>query len=353
MEAYKQRISELFVKYSLYALVIVFVALVILGIGYLAVPIFLSLLLYYIFVGIVDTTESYGYGRVSGIIIVFLILGVLTYVLSAFVFPPVFEQLQPLLGNWEQENSLEPKYKYVNLSISIQLGETLTEWSKNYTPQDFLKKGLDYAFSFLKNILDFLPTLLSYMILTPIITFFLLLDAKGFRKTLISVVPNRFFEMALMVIYKVNEQITNYLKSLVIQGVIMTFVVGIGFWIVGLEHGWAFALFVGVANSIPYLGPLLGAIPSVIYVLVFAGGYPSVWAVLGCIGIGQLIDNVFTQPAIIAKSVSLHPIEVLIGIAVFGQFLGIPGMFIAVPAVSILKVLISILFKSLREHKLL
>jgi len=107
----------------------------------------------------------------------------------------------------------------------------------------------------------------------------------------------------------------------------------------------------GLANMIPYLGPLIGLGAALIVSLATSGGWNMVVQVAIVFLFVQLIDNILVQPTVVAKSVDLHPLVVIIAVMVGSQIWGIIGMLIAVPLTGILKVSCQTVYASLQTYR--
>jgi hypothetical protein len=109
-----------------------------------------------------------------------------------------------------------------------------------------------------------------------------------------------------------------------------------------------YALFIGIlagmANLIPFLGPIIGGIPAIIVSIIDTGSFSGVLPIIVAFAVIKLIDDVIVQPIVVSKSVELHPVTVIISIFAGGHVAGILGMIVAVPLVSIVKVSASILY---------
>jgi predicted PurR-regulated permease PerM len=121
--------------------------------------------------------------------------------------------------------------------------------------------------------------------------------------------------------------------------------------IIGVYYALPLGLLAGLANVIPYLGPLIGIVCSSIVALATGGGLAMVAKVIAMFLIIQLIDNVLIQPTMVAKSVELHPLVVLFVIMVGSQLMGIVGMLIAVPLTGIAKVSGQTIYKGIRQYR--
>jgi predicted PurR-regulated permease PerM len=347
-----EQLSAVILRISFFALITLTILIGLVGIKFLAIPILISGIHFYIFHPVVDHLESRGVPRWSTILLIFAVLISFAYWFLAFYIPASFDSAQPIISEWSSKMD-DPNFQLLDLDKLPITSQNPELWKKIIKPEAVGKLITSSLASFLQELVILIPTFISWMIIIPIISFFLLLDANLIYKTMISFIPNRFFEMFLMVFYKTNEQITSYLKSLVIQCGIMAVIASLGFYLVGVDHFFLFGFFLGIANSVPYIGPLLGVIPPVIFTLLFPEMSPRIGPLLGVVGIAQLVDNAIVQPVVIANAVSLHPLVIMIGIAVGGNFFGIFGMLLAIPVISILKVTISILYQSLKENQII
>ncbi|TGN20707.1 AI-2E family transporter [Leptospira idonii] len=345
-------ISELILRIAFFVLVGLTILIGVIGIKFLAVPMLVSGIHFYLFHGIVDHLESRGVPRSITILFIFGIITGFGYWLLTFYLPSLFDKAQPIIAEWSLKMA-DPDFQILDFNELPIVSRNPELWKKIFKPEEIAILITVSLEDFMKEMVLMIPTFLSWMIIIPIISFFLLLDATLIYKTLISFIPNRFFEMFLMVFYRTNQQITSYLKSLAIQCGIMAVVASLGFYLIGVKFFFLFGCFLGIANSIPYLGPLLGAIPPILFSFLFPEMSPSLASIAGVVVVAQLIDNAIVQPVVIANAVSLHPLAILIGIAVGGNFFGIFGMLLAIPVLSILKVTIGILYQSLKEHQII
>jgi len=134
---------------------------------------------------------------------------------------------------------------------------------------------------------------------------------------------------------KINVIFLNFIVSKLLQSVIM-FVVGLAVLVpIGIPLAPLIALFIAVTNMIPYFGPYIGAIPSVILVF-FYKPIMALWVILYAIGV-QILDNVIISPKIMSDQMGISPLLVIAGVTVGGTLGGILGMFLGVPIIAVLK----------------
>lgn len=185
------------------------------------------------------------------------------------------------------------------------------------------------------------------LILTPIITFFLLRDYRHTRNRLITLMPNHSFEKGVLIYFQVTRQLQRYMRGVLIQSGIIAVLASIGFYIIGLDMALLFGLLCGVLNLIPYVGPLLSAIPPLL--VVMGGGHVEVYTLINVVAVVlvvQALDNLVVVPAFIASTVDLHPLLVMLGVIVAGSLFGFWGMLLGIPFMAASKILLRDLYRA-------
>lgn len=175
------------------------------------------------------------------------------------------------------------------------------------------------------------------------LTFFLLNSGRQMKKAFIQIVPNRFFEVALVLIQGLDRQLGDYLRSRLIQTIILSIVAAIGYWILGLRFAILIGIIAGLANLIPYIGPFIGAIPAIIVVFLGGSRFGLGWSLLAVIILTlmiQIIDNAVITPLVIGKSVELGPVTTIVVVLLGEQLLGLIGLLMAVPIAAMCKLII-------------
>ena len=192
---------------------------------------------------------------------------------------------------------------------------------------------------------------LTFAVIVPFVAFFFLKEGRRLTRCLIALVPNAYFELCLNLMYQANKQIGNYIRGQLLAVLVVSVLSISGLSIIGVYYALPLGLLAGLANVIPYLGPLIGIVCSSIVALATGGGLAMVAKVIVMFLIVQLIDNVLIQPTMVAKSVELHPLVVLFVVMVGSQLMGIVGMLIAVPLTGIAKVSGQTIYKGIRQYQ--
>lgn len=173
-----------------------------------------------------------------------------------------------------------------------------------------------------------------WLLLIPAVSFFLLRDYRSLRNALISLAPNQIFEKSLMIYHKVASQLELYVRSVMLQSLIMAAVTGIGFALIGLPMAPLLGILAGVFNLIPYVGPLLGLVAPLLVALSLGTDPGLLVATVSVVVVGQLNDNLVVVPTILARAANLHPLIALLAIIVAGNLFGLPGMVFALPVLA-------------------
>ncbi|MCD6526288.1 MAG: AI-2E family transporter [Desulfuromonas sp.] len=180
----------------------------------------------------------------------------------------------------------------------------------------------------------------SLMVLVPIFSFFFLRDGNNIMRGLVSLAPNRYFEMAHDLSFLVSRQMAQFIRGRIIEAAIIGAVVTIGLSLTDIRYAPLLGLFAGITNLIPYVGPIVGMVPGILIAAVDLGiGGQLWWIVLLYIVIAQVIlDNFILIPVLISRVANLHPLLVILAIVMGGRLYGVIGMIIGVPIASAFKI---------------
>lgn len=191
------------------------------------------------------------------------------------------------------------------------------------------------------------------------ITFFLLFEKGNVRKKIIALIPNRYFEVSISAIYKIERLLSNYLLGLLLQIISVFTILSFCLLLFGVNYAVTIGIFAAVANVIPFVGPLIGAVFGIIVGISTApaealAGNGYLWLsgqIFLSFVITQIIDNVILQPIIFSKSVKAHPLEIFISVFAGATLGGVPGMLAAIPAYTVIRVSFLEIRKGFREYK--
>jgi predicted PurR-regulated permease PerM len=194
-------------------------------------------------------------------------------------------------------------------------------------------------------------SLLLGFVMTPFVMFFILKDGRIFKKYFISLVPNRYFEFTLDLMYKMEVQLGNYLRGQFIDAVVFGVLATATLWALNVPYFVVIGCFAGLANLIPFVGPLVGALAALIAVVLEQGNITRGAYVILAFAILKLVDDFVIQPLAVGRHVDLHPMVVAIAIIVGGHLFGILGMLLVVPCLGFLKVVLEESIDTYRRYR--
>lgn len=295
---------------------------------------------------IVDFFENRGIERLLAVILLFTAIIFLIVLGIEFLAPVVSHEVDQMSAALQTQSSDDLIQKFQQ-----SLGKAIPLLS-NPMIQAEIKGQLD---ALLQKSLTMLIGMLSgvvNMVMLGFITFFFLKDGRRMKKTVVSWVPNRYFEMALIILHKTAQRLGSYLRGQLVVAAIVGALSIIALYLLNIRYFFFIGVMAGLANMIPYFGPLVGAIPAMIIALLDNGSIGPVAAVAVAFASIQLFENVLVSPFIVSKSVELHPLTVIVVILIGGQLLGIFGMLMAVPIASIIKVSAKELYWGVRNYRI-
>lgn len=182
--------------------------------------------------------------------------------------------------------------------------------------------------------------LLIYMILVPLMVFFMLKDKELFLKSISNILPKER-RLITQVGEEMNLQIANYIRGKVIEILIVGGVTSAAFTLMDLRYSLLLGVLVGFSVLIPYIGAAVVTIPVAIVALFQFGVTPEFWYLMLVYSIIQALDGNLIVPVLFSEAVSLHPLYIIIAVLVFGGMWGFWGVFFAIPLATLVKAVIS------------
>ena len=209
-------------------------------------------------------------------------------------------------------------------------------------------------FSLGQTFLQELPSMVKetflILLLAPFFAYFLVKQELGLTRSLFVLVPNHIFEMILSLHYKINKQISLFVRARLLEAGLVGLFVGTGLALVGFPFAVLLGIFASLTNLIPYVGPVIGGIPILLVALVNDYETSHVLLIMGIVVFSQILDSAVLIPILLARIVNLHPLTVIVIIIAGGQFMGVLGMIISIPLVNALKVSAMTVYNHISEN---
>jgi predicted PurR-regulated permease PerM len=177
-----------------------------------------------------------------------------------------------------------------------------------------------------------------WLVLIPILSFFLLKDADSFRRSALQMLPrgrwrwrgDEFFQ-------DVNSTLAAYTRAQLTACLFIGGVCAGGFYIIGLPSPLVLGLIAGLFEFVPLVGPLLIAVIAAL-IAIFHSGFSAALAALIFLGVLRILQDYVVYPRLIGHGVHLHPLAIIVAILSGAELAGVAGVFLAIPVVAVLTV---------------
>ena len=303
---------------------------------------FASVAVSYLLGPMVDGFRDQGVPPVVAILISYALIVTLLLAFALLIFPLLYEEFSGILF------SLPRYYDYL-----------LSFWAryvKDTSVMDFLgaigleEKFVSYAEAWSGNmaqrslaLLAALPKFALYLILIPVIAYYLLRDKNEILGKLLLSFPPRFRVTVTTLGSQINEVLWGFLRGNVVIALLVAVLTVAGLMLLKLRYAAALGVLYALFDMIPYFGPVLGAIPVVVIALI--QGDCNLLLVLFALFAVQQIENFFLSPKILGNQVGLHPVSVILLVLIGGYCGGIFGMVLVIPFAAVAKVVLVYLYR--------
>ncbi len=187
------------------------------------------------------------------------------------------------------------------------------------------------------------------VLLVVVLSFYLVLDGKRIRNSIVSIAPKRSMKHVLLFEDALNRVVGNYIRGQLTLAAIIGILAGLGCYMLGLNN---FALIIGVLaflfETIPMVGPALASIPAILISLLLPAPFPRSYEILVYFIVIQMIESNILGPRIVGHAVGLHPVASILALIVGAQLFGAFGALLATPIVAAFWVVITSLYRSVR-----
>ncbi len=291
---------------------------------------------------IINWFEGRKIPRAAGILIIYASVFLVVSMITVLIIPPIREQIQQLSKSF-------PIY-YDQIAENFGDFEIKTDVSKSIQSNiQSLGAGFsDYTTSVYNTILSLFGGVFTF-IMVLVLTFYFLVKKDGFEHFIESVTPAKHQKYAIDIFNQIQDKLGFWLRAqLFISFVIFLFTL-VGLSILDVRYALILALIAGITEVIPFVGPIIGAIPAV-FIAFLDSPVKGFLVVIMYIVIQQLEGNVIV-PKVMQKAVGLNPIVVIIVILLGAKLAGVLGALLSVPVAVAVMVVAQNLF-GMPEHVL-
>ncbi|WP_137135180.1 AI-2E family transporter [Rhizobium sp. FKY42] len=262
------------------------------------------------------------------VVVVPLIIGQFSQ--FAQVLPDYVTQLQQLIAN--PENSYLPKWMVTQIQNAKQNFSGLMSEGAG-----FIGGLLNQLWNSGKTLID----VISLLVVTPVVAFYILLDWDRMVEKVDSWVPRDQVHTIRQLAREMDNAVSGFIRGQGSLCLILGIYYAVGLSLVGLNFGLLIGFVAGMISFIPYIGSLVGLILAVgVALMQFWPDYGWIIATMAVFFSGQFIEGNILQPKLVGSSVGLHPVWLMFALLAFGAMFGFVGLLIAVPAAAMIGVLV-------------
>ncbi len=180
------------------------------------------------------------------------------------------------------------------------------------------------------------------LVLLPIITYFALIEGPGWVSAMVRVCPGRHVEKVVSLVYQIDEVLGSYIRGLMLDCLCFGSVTWLALTFLRLDYALEVAVFAGIVNVVPYLGPFSTGIVAAALAFMQFHSLPPVLRVMVAIVAIKFLDDWVFQPTIMRRAVHLHPLLLLFAILAGGELFGFFGLVFAVPMAATLQAAVQV-----------
>jgi predicted PurR-regulated permease PerM len=307
-------------------------------------PFVAGIVLAYLLNPLARRLEHFGVHRaVAGLVIIVLALATLIVLvlvlapilagqLSAFIdkLPGYVMRLQSLIS--------DPGHEW----LTKILGERLPDASKSVG--ELMSQGAGWLASFLRSLWSggkTLVSILSLMVVTPVVAFYLLCDWDRMIKTIDGWVPRPQRETVRSLAREIDAAIAGFVRGQTSICLILGAYYGVALALTGLNFGFLIGFMAGLLSFIPYVGSLTGLVVAVgVAIAQFWPNWTLIIAIVAIFLVGQLMEGYVLAPKLVGRRIGLHPVWLMFALFAFGYLFGFVGLLVAMPLAAAIGVLI-------------
>ena len=277
--------------------------------------------------------------RSLAIAVVYILIGVVVFGAIQLIWPPLAQQVTELAKNlpgyaksaeggvnkifndansWMRHIKLPPQWRDAVFSRASNLATAAAGWMT-----DSLAGALGYL------------QYLTWPILVPILSFFLLKDASSFEQNLIALLPNeRLQKRAHWLLMDVSRTLAAYIRAQITACIVVGILVMIGLRLIGAPYPVVLGALSGMLEFIPLIGPLIAA--CIIFGLTLTVSFKTALFVALFLATLRLVQDYFIYPRIVGQGIKMHTLVVILAILAGAEIGGLVGIFLSIPAVGLL-----------------
>jgi predicted PurR-regulated permease PerM len=307
-------------------------------------PFLLSALLAYLGDPLVDRLQRLGVSRTVGVLTVFGVMFVTGLLALVVLLPMLSHQTIAFLNNipealdWLQKQLLPRIAALAGVEVpSIDI-EALRSAIVDHWRQVGSVAGT--VMSSLGRSGQVLLGWLTYVLLIPVVTFYLLRDWDHLVTAVRDLLPQRAAPTIGKLAREIDAVLAEFLRGQLTVMLALAVIYFCGLWMVGLDLAFVIGMLAGLLSFVPYLGVIVGVAAAVVAAFLQFHDATHLLGVAAVFSVGQLLEGMVLSPMLVGDRIGLHPVAVIFAVMAGGQLFGFFGVLVALPVAAVVVVLL-------------
>lgn len=274
---------------------------------------------------LVDWLQAKKIPRTAGVLGLFLLLFLVIGLAISFLFPPMIAQFQDFSQNFPKYfQAGEASFAHLkDFFVSKNINLDLQQLADNFTGSITTLSG-----SIFSKTAGVFSGFISIVVVFSL-AFYMTVEEGGIKKFIISVTPDQYKDYASDLTTRIKEKIGKWMLGQLFLMLMIFVLDAIGLYLVGVPYALILAIFAGVMEIVPYIGPIISAVPGIIlgFLISPTTGFLALLVYL----IAQQLENNLIVPQVMKKAVGLNPVATIIALLVGLRLGGVMGSILAIP----------------------
>ena len=276
--------------------------------------------------------------RRIAIALVYILIAGLLFAAFRFLWPPMWEQITDLAKNMPAYVNSANQWmnNVVNGANSWMRHLKLPPQTREYL-MEHVKDLADQALPLFEGLIGRtvgLVPYLTWLILVPVLSFFLLTDAQSFERNLVALLPNeRLQKRVHWLLMDVSRTLAAYIRAQITACLVVGILVTGGLWLFGAPYPIVLGAVAGLLEFIPLVGPLIAA--CLIVGLSLTVSFKTALIVALVLAVLRMAQDYYIYPRIVGHGIKMHPLVVIVAILAGAEIGGLIGIFLSIPVVGL------------------
>ena len=294
--------------------------------------------------------------RTAAVIVVFSAMLIAFFIMLLILAPLLQEQILALLQRlpafliWAQDSLLPAAGSALGVDVSSinldSLRDTLMENWRN------IGNIASTIFSRISDSGQIIMAWGAFLVLVPVVTFYLLRDWDLLLDSLRALLPRRYTDTIVTLVEECDRVLSEFLRGQLLVMLALSLIYSTGLWIAGIEFALLIGIAAGMISFVPYLGSIIGILIAGTVAFMQYHDTVHLMYVLAVFGTGQALEGMLLSPLLVGDRIGLHPVAVIFAVMAGGQLFGFVGVLLALPVAAVCLVLLRFLFEQYKNSSL-